>query len=138
MSGGSLGLALSMQGDADFLGLRTLCEKTFFSLRGAVDVPEASALLRDRRDDAQELLSMVGQRVREYLLYAMHAGARPAATADTRCDEAWAHAAPLSLERVSQAVIDAERHRQANVSWQAAAERLLYIIAEEIIPWQQS
>lgn len=138
LSGGSLGLALSMQGDADFFKLRTLCEKTFFSLRGAADVPEASALLRDRRDDAQEILSMVGQRVREYLLYAMHAGARPAATEDTRCDAAWAHAAPLALERVSQAVIDAERHRQANVSWQAAAERLLYIIAEEIVPWQQS
>lgn len=138
LSGGSLGLALSMQGDAEFFKLRALCEKTFFSLRGMQDVPEAAALLRDRRDDGQELLSTVGQRAREYLLYAMHAGPRPAATADTRCDESWAHAAPMALERVCQAVIDAERQRQANVSWQAVCERLLYIIAEEIVPWQQS
>ena len=136
LSGGSLGLALSMREDADFLKLRTLCEGTFFSLRSARDVPEASARLKDRRDDADEILSVVEQRAREYLLFSMRAGPEPVAAAGTRSHESWLHASPRALENVLSAVIDAHRYRAANVSWQAIAEKLLYIISEEIILWQ--
>lgn len=138
LCGGSLGLALNMLSDADFLKLRMLCEKTFFSLRSRADVPLAAALLKDKKDDAEEILSLVSQRVREYLLYAMKAGPRPNVTADTLADESFLHASPRALERVMQAVIDAERYRQSNVAWAAVAERLLYIISEEITVWQRS
>ena len=80
-----------MRDDPDFLKLRTLCESTFFSVRSARDVPAASMLLKDRRDDADEILGVV---------------------------------------------IESQRLRASNVSWQAAAERLLYIISEEIVLWQ--
>lgn len=136
LCGGSLGQAVAMQEDKDFWKLRTLCEATFFSLRSARDVPEASARLKEKRDDADELLSALEQRVREYLLCSCGAGPEPAATADTRSHESWLHASPLQLERVLSAVIDARRYRESNVSWQAIAERLLYIISEEIILWQ--
>lgn len=138
LSGGSLGLALNMQGDPDFLQLRVLCESTFFSLRSARDVPEASAKLRDKKDDADEILSVVEQRTREYLLYRMQAGPRPVPSAETRNHDGWLQASPRALENVLAAVIDAHRYRASNVSWQAIAERLLYIISEEILLWQPS
>ncbi|MBQ7455667.1 MAG: hypothetical protein IJS53_04425, partial [Clostridia bacterium] len=138
LCGGSVGLALSMLDDPAFYQLRALCEKTFFSLRAPRDVPLAAAQLRDKKDDADELLGVVEQRVREYLLFALNAGAQPAAAADTACHESWLHAAPERLERALAAVIDAQRYRAANVSWQAVCEKLLYIISEEISPWQPS
>lgn len=138
LCGGSLGLALSMYSDPAFLKTRELCEKTFFSLCTAADVPAASLLLREQKEDADALLSLLIRRVREYMLYALQAGPRPPVTDSTLCDESWAHASPRALEKVAQAVIDAERYRHANVSWAAVCERLLYIISEEIPLWQQS
>lgn len=136
LCGGSLGLALSMREDAAFLQLRTLCEATFFSIRSARDVPEASLRLKDKREDADEILSVVEQRVREYLLFSLQAGPQPLPAAETRCHESWLHASPRALENVLSAVIDANRWRASNVSWQAIAEKLLYVISEEIILWQ--
>ena len=138
LCGGSIGQALAMEADPDFLKLRTLCEGTFFSIRSARDVPEAAARLRDRKEDADEILSMVEQRVREYLLCSMRAGPEPAASGETRCHESWLRASPRALENVLSAVIDAHRWRAANVSWQAIAEKLLYIISEEVLLWQPS
>ncbi len=88
--------------------------------------------MRECRDDADGLLDVFEQRVREYLLYSMKAGPEPAAVAQTRCHEAWLRAEPVHLERVLAAVLDARRYRTANVSWQAVAEKLLYTTAEEI------
>ncbi len=136
LCGGSLGLALAMRDDADFLKLRTLCESTFFSIRSARDVPAASMLLKDRKDDADEILGVVEQRVREYLLFSMNAEPEPVPAAETRCHDSWLHAAPRALENVLTAVIESQRLRASNVSWQAVAERLLYIISEEIVLWQ--
>ncbi|MBQ9196787.1 MAG: hypothetical protein IJ157_06035 [Clostridia bacterium] len=136
LCGGSLGLALSMREDPAFLQVRTLCEQTFFSLRSARDVPGASAMLKDKREDAGELLSILEQRVREYLLFSMGARPAPQAAAETACHESWLHASPRALENVLTAIIEANRYRASNVSWQAVAERLLYIISEEIILWQ--
>ena len=136
LCGGSMGLALAMRDDPDFLKLRMLCESTFFSIRSARDVPAASMQLKDRKDDADEILSVVEQRAREYLLYSMDAGPAPVPAAETRCHDSWLHAAPRALENVLTAVIGSQRLRASNVSWQAAAERLLYIISEEIVLWQ--
>ena len=136
LCGGSLGLALSMLEDPSFLQLRALCESTAFSLRSPRDVPEAAAKLREKRDDADEILSVIEQRVREYLLYVMGAGPRPEPSAETRCHESWLHAAPRALENALAAVIEARRYRASNVSWQAVAENLLYQFSEEIVLWQ--
>lgn len=138
LCGGSIGLALSMQEDPAFFELRTLCERTFFSVSAPRDVPAAAAKLRDKREAVDDILSIVEQRAREYLLFSMQAGPEPAVTDNTASHQNWLHAAPQSLERVLAGVIDAHRYRASNVSWQAIAEKLLYIISEEITPWQQS
>lgn len=132
LSGGSIGTALAMLEDNDLMRVRTLCEETFFSLSSVHDVPEAAVKLRERKDDADGLLDIFEQRVREYLLFSMKAGPEPAAVAQTRCHEIWLQAEPVHLERVLSGILDARRYRTANVSWQAVAEKLLYMTAEEI------
>ncbi|MBQ1945821.1 MAG: DNA polymerase III subunit delta' [Clostridia bacterium] len=132
LCGGSLGTALDMDGDEDYFALRALCGRTFFSIRSRQDVPLASALLKDKKDSADEILSLVELKVREYLLYTMRAGDAPDPMAESRCHEKWQSAAPRSLENIMSALIDARKYRASNVSWQAIAEKLLYIISEEI------
>lgn len=121
-----------------FFALHELCERTFFSVHGARDVPVLSFLLKDKKDDADELLSLLSQKAREYLLYAMRAGELPQRAREAACQEWWEHAAPQRIERVLLAVLEARKQRAANVSWPAIAENLLFIISEEIVPWQPS
>ena len=121
-----------MDGDDNYFALRELCGRTFFSLRSALDVPVASALLKDKKDSADEILSMVELKVREYLLHSMQSGPRPDPMAGSLCHATWAESSPRSLENIMSALIDARKYRASNVSWQAIAEKLLYIISEEI------
>ena len=132
LCGGSLGTALDMDGDENYFALRALCGRTFFSLHTIQDVPIAAALLKDKKDNADEILSMTELKVRDYLLHAMRAGAAPDPMAESRCHDAWLHAAPRSLENIMSALVDAHKYRASNVSWQAIAEKLLYIISEEL------
>lgn len=138
LCGGSLGAALDMLQNPAFFALHELCERTFFSVHGARDVPVLSFLLKDKKDDADELLSLLSQKAREYLLYAMRAGELPQRAREAACQEWWEHAAPARIERVLAAVLEARKQRAANVSWPAIAENLLFIISEEIVPWQPS
>lgn len=132
LCGGSLGTALDMDGDENYFALRELCGRTFFSLHSMQDVPVASALIKDKKDSADEILSMVELKVREYLLFSMHSGPQPDPMAQSRCHDAWESASPRRIENVMSALIDARKYRASNVSWQAIAEKLLYIISEEI------
>lgn len=132
LCGGSLGTAIDMDGDENYFALREICGRTFFSLHSLQDVPVASALLKDKKDSADEILSMVELKVREYLLYAMQAGAKPDPMAQSRSHDAWESASPRKIENVMSALIEARKYRASNVSWQAIAEKLLYIISEEI------
>ena len=132
LCGGSLGTALDMDGDDNYFALRELCGRTFFSLRSVQDVPVASALLKDKKDSADEILTMVELQAREYLLHAMQSAQRPEPMSGSVCAANWEEAAPRSLENIMSALIDARKYRASNVSWQAIAEKLLYIISEEI------
>ena len=132
LCGGSLGRALDMYENPAFLSQRTLCERTFFSVRSAQDVPPACALLRDRKDDADALLDLLEQQGREYLLHSMNAGSAPKPSKDALCAHAWEQASPRALENVLSAVLLARRQRTCNVSWQAIADKLLYTISEEL------
>ena len=132
LCGGSMGVALDMDGDENYFALRGLCGRTFFSIAAPQDVPIASALLKDKKDTADDLLGMVEQQVRDYLLHAVQAGENPRPMPESRCAARWESASPRALEQVMMALIEARKHRASNVSWQAIAERLLYMISEEI------
>lgn len=138
LCGGSLGAALDMADNPSFFALHTLCERTFFSVRSAQEVPILSALLKDKKDDADELLTLLSQRAREYLRCALHAQPEPEGAQDAACHLWWVHAAPERIERVLLSVLEARKQRAANVSWPAIAENLLFIISEEIVSWQPS
>ena len=125
---------LARQADAD--KAREIAALCGGSLGAALDM--LSFLLKDKKDDADELLSLLSQKAREYLLYAMRAGELPQRAREAACQEWWEHAAPARIERVLAAVLEARKQRAANVSWPAIAENLLFIISEEIVPWQPS
>lgn len=132
LCGGSLGAAIDMDGDENYFALRALCGRTFFSVRAPQDIPLASALLKDKKDAADDILNMAELKVREYLLYSMRAGEKPEPMQESQSAAKWENASPRALENVMMALIEAHKHRASNVSWQGIAERLLYIISEEI------
>lgn len=134
LCGGSLGAAIDMDGDEHYFALRETCGQSFFSLRGMQDVPIASALLKDKKDSADEILTILELKFREYLVYSLGAGKRPDPLPKSACSEAWEKAQPRNIENVMLALLDSRKYRASNVSWQAIAEKLLYIISEEIIP----
>jgi len=129
---GSLGDALDRMASPSFASAKELCEKTFFSISAPRDVPLASALLKDKKDDAAMILNLTEQFAHEYLLFVMGTGAKPVLT-DARCADKWENASPRAFEKVLDGLVAARKYKEANVSWQAIAERLLYIISEEII-----
>jgi len=132
LCGGSLGAAIDMDGDENYFALLALCGRTFFSLRSVQDVPLASALLKDKKDAADDILNIVERKAREYLLHVMHVGDAPDPLQESRCTDKWNAASPRALENILMALIEARKQRASNVSWQGIAERLLYIISEEI------
>ena len=135
---GSLGSALDMLENPSFFALHELCARTFFSVRSAKDVPVLSYQLKDKKEDADALLTLLSGKVQEYLRYSLSAAPLPDRAPEAACPQNWEHAAPNHLQNVLSAVLEARKQRAANVSWAAIAEKLLFIISEEIIPWQPS
>lgn len=130
LSGGSVGEAIRMADDEDFFTLRTLTVQAFFGLREQADVPEAAYSLREQKDASDAVLTLVSQRARSYLLFAL--GLAPSPEGAQNDAPGWLRASPQSLRRVLQTVLLMRKYRASNVNWQAAAERLLYTISEEI------
>ncbi|MBR5230680.1 MAG: DNA polymerase III subunit delta' [Clostridia bacterium] len=134
LCGGSLGAAVDMDGDETYFALREACGQSFFSVRGMQDVPVVSALLKDKKDSADEILTILELKIREYLVYSLGAGKRPDPLPKGACIENWENAPSRSIENVMLALLESRKYRASNVSWQAIAEKLLYIISEEITP----
>ena len=130
MSLGSLGSAIEHMSSPAFAALRETVESTFFSVASAQDVPIFSARLKDSKDTAADLLDLMEQLCHEYLLHAHGLGAAPQ-LAKARSAELWENASPRTLEKILDGIIAARKYKEANVSWQAIAERLLYLISEE-------
>lgn len=101
-----------------------LAGKTLFAVRSPRDIPAASALLRNERDNQAELLALVERQVMACLNH--HYSPQSASP------EYWAHAQPLALRRMINAVLEARKYRASNVSWQAVVDRLLFVITKEI------
>jgi DNA polymerase III subunit delta' len=132
---GSPGQALKMQGDESFWKLRELVYSTFYGIRSPGDIPAASSALKDQKDAADTLLAILEQQTRLMLAASM------AVPAINRLQDVPAHLKSLPAEsyrKILSRVFEAQRYRASYVNWQAVAERLLSIIMEEIITWQQS
>lgn len=138
LCGGSLGAALDMLQNPAFFALHELCERTFFSVHGARDVPVLSFLLKDKKDDADELLSLLSQKARNTCYTPCARANCPSARGRRLPGMVGACRPGAHRARACGRAGGAPMQRAANVSWPAIAENLLFIISEEIVPWQPS
>ena len=129
---GSLGRALSMQGDSAYWQARETVKKTFLSIQGIKDIPSAAQRLKDQKDDGDRLLDILEQEIRAL----MHGKVLRQEDKSDDFPPAWENAPPQSLRVILEAVLAARRRKNANVGWAALSEGLMQAIAEEAKKWQ--
>ncbi len=126
--GGSIGAAKMMLEDEKHWKLRELCKSTFFTVRNVRDIPAASALLKDAKEDGEDLLalteSIIRRLIRNKLLNELEK--------DDVTPDHWHDLSVQSLTDLSEMLLDAHRYMQNNVGWQALIEKILYSITEEL------
>ena len=127
---GSLGRALAMQADPEYWRLRQLVEKSFLAVRKTGDIPAAAALMKDEKDQADELLDILEQEIRLMI----HQKLGDAPEQETR--PPFDRAGEQQLRRLLEKVLDARKRKAAYVSWPALSEGLMQNIVEELSTWQ--
>lgn len=133
LSEGSLGKALKMQDDDAYWADRETVQQSFLQIRRAADIPSAGQVLKNKKDQADELLSILEREIRR-LMEAKETGKE----ADTAFFPAhWQNADVPSLMRIEDAVLRCKRYKLSNVGWAANSESLMQTIAEETAKWQQ-
>jgi len=137
VSGGSIGRALAVAADEHFWQRRSDVMRDFFALEGRSDILRISGQWRERKDDADELLSDVEDMLRSLMLVKLQ-----------QREEATIGAYPAPWQRMAReggleafvqlmdAVSDARRLRGSQVTWQAVVEKLLLRLMEEKSKWQ--
>lgn len=134
--GGSIGRALSIAADEDFWKVREEVMRDFFDLPSRGEILRVSSAWKDRKDDAEALLADLEDMIRTLLLVRL---GRQSDGLLRDYPAAWRNmAASADLEafiRLMDAVSDARRLRQNQVTWQATLERLLLRMMEEKSKW---
>lgn len=128
---GSLGRALSMQEDDQYWQTRDLLKRSLLSIRGQGDLAGAAALLKDQKDHADQILDILEQEIRTLMHNTLTGQEMP----DDMPDH-WQAASPASLRKILEGIMQARRHKSANVGWAALAEGLMQTISEETKTWQ--
>ena len=118
--------ALQMDQGDQYTGVRTLMEQTFLAVRQPAQIPDASAKLKDARDDTDALLMMLEEETHRVLLQAMEPSPHRGGT------HPWQDASPEALTSMLHQIYQARQYRASNVSWQSIADRLLLTITKEI------
>lgn len=130
---GSLGKALKMQEDDGYWADRETVQQSFLQVKRTADIPAASLLLKNKKDQAEDLLSILEREIRRLIEMKEENKAE-----DTSFFPAhWQGADVKSLMRIQDAVMRCKRYKLSNVGWTANAENLMQSIAEEATKWQQ-
>ena len=108
--------------------LRKLCESTFFMVRNVRDIPAASALLKDAKDDAEELFALTESGIRSLIRIKL----LDEPEKDDFVPDHWRNLSLQSLTELSEMMLDAHQYLQNNVGWQALIDKILYSITEEL------
>lgn len=134
--GGSIGRALAVAGDDAYWQRRKDVMTDFFGMTSRADMLRISTAWKDRKDEADELLSSVEDLLRTLMLVRF-----------SRQDEALLADYPAPWQRLAQegeleaflrlmdAVSRARRLRANQVTWQAVVEQLLLSLMEEKSKW---
>ena len=151
LSGGSIGQALRMAADEEWFALRKRVMDDFLGVERYSQVQEISARWKPRppkkKEDAEEeegesggdaLFDVLDELTRTALMTRL--GQADAALLEG-CPEAWrrmAGEAPLAtFSTLADAVAQARRLRESNVTWQAAVDRLLFTFARTLQPYRR-
>lgn len=136
VSGGSIGRALEIAVDEDYWQRRGEVMRDFFDLPGRSEIVRISASWKDRKAQAGELLDDVEDMLRTLMLVRLR---RYGASAVAGYPDAWrkmAEKADLSaFIRLLDAVREARKLKESQVTWQAVVERLLLRLMEEKTRW---
>lgn len=128
---GSLGRALKMQEDEAYWADRQTVADAFLQVKTVADIPRGSLLLKNRKDQAEQLLSILEQELRTLIHEKTYGGEKAALF-----PEHWQKADVKSLCRIQDAVLMCRQYKNSNVGWAANAESLMQVIAEETTKWQ--
>lgn len=120
LSGGSPGQALSSLQSENYWDTVTLVKGTFLSIAKIEQIPAASNKLKNSRDQAEEILSILEAQVSLQL------------TPDISAERA------RGINHMLQAILTARQYRASNVSWQAITDRLLFHSLEDLYQCQWS
>lgn len=126
--GGSIGTARMMLEDEKHWELKKLCEQTFFRVRNIRDIPAASALLKDSKEDAEELFMLMESRIRCLIRNKLLNEPEK----EDLVPEHWYDLSVQSLTELSEMLLDVHHYLQSNVGWQALIDKILYSITEEL------
>ena len=132
LSEGSVGAARAICASEEEDTMLNLVMSSFFAVRSAKDIPAAAAKIKDIKDDWSALLTALEQQLR--LCMRSQAGL---SEPPPHMPELFSSAPLSGLARLLSAALETRKMRSANVSWQAAADRLLETISEEVTKWQQ-
>ena len=136
VSWGSIGKALSVAADEGYWQRRESVMRDFFALEERSGILRVSTQWKDRKEDADELLDDVEDMLRTLMFVRL--GRLDASHAQSFPDK-WRHMAeraPLeSFAALTDAVWQARRMRQNQVTWQAVIEKLLLRLMEEGNRW---
>ncbi len=134
LSGGSVGLALSLHEDDGFWALRGRVYGAMEGIRRSSDAVEALFALKDEKEDAGRVCDLLEHALRGALLQKLSGRADGAGEGFSR---ALLRADARSLVALLEKVSLMRRMLSSNVPWQAALERFVLDYAEESIRWQQ-
>lgn len=134
--GGSIGQALTLAGDETYWQRRSEVMRDFFALEQRSDILRVSTAWKDKKEQSDELLDDVEDMLRTLMM--VHVGRYPAA-ALREWPEKWQHMAlsadHAAFTRLLDAVREARKLRESQVTWQAVVERLLLQLMEEKARW---
>lgn len=133
LSEGSLGKAIKMQDDDAYWAARESVKQSFLKISTTADIPACSLQLKNKKDQADELLSILEREIRSL----MEKKSKQENPEEGFLPEIWHKADVPSLMRILDGVMRCRRFKTSNVGWTANAESLMQTIAEEATKWQQ-
>ena len=136
VSGGSIGRAMAIAGDEKYWQRRSEVLADFFGLPSRGEILRVSGAWRERKGEADEILSMIEEMIRTLLLVRL---GQQDGQLVAEFPDAWQKMAASAEIKpfidLMDAVSDARRLQASNVTWQAVVEKLLLRMMEEKSKW---
>lgn len=129
---GSMGKAVQMIHDDSWREDRLLVQNSFLKVKSTADIPSCSQLLKNKKDQADNLFSILEREIRRL----METKQTNAEYTGDFFPEYWMKADVKSLMRIQDSILRCKRYKASNIGWAANAEGLMQSIAEETTKWQ--